>query len=75
MREDSSERDIDIKVAKEKAPINMRAAGEDEALQLIPPKVLSLKQASEFIKEDDLVEVPPLSVRIKKRSSERTGHK
>jgi GTP-binding protein len=46
----------------------MRAAGSDEALQLIPPKILSLEQAIEFIKEDELVEVTPTSVRIRKKT-------
>jgi GTP-binding protein len=45
----------------------MRAAGSDEALQLIPPKILSLEQAIEFIKEDEFVEVTPSSVRIRKK--------
>jgi len=54
-------------VTKEKKLTNMRAAGSDEALQLIPPKILNLEQAIEFIKEDELVEVTPLSVRIRKK--------
>ncbi|MBM4325259.1 MAG: translational GTPase TypA, partial [Deltaproteobacteria bacterium] len=54
-------------VIKEKKLTNIRAAGSDDALQLIPPKVLSLEQAIEFIKEDELVEVTPLSVRIRKK--------
>jgi GTP-binding protein len=65
--ENSRENDIDVNVTKEKKLTNMRAAGADEALQLIPPKILGLDQAIEFIKEDELVEVTPLSVRIRKR--------
>ena len=65
--ENSRGNDIDVNVTKEKKLTNMRAAGADEALQLIPPKILSLDQAIEFIKEDELVEVTPLSVRIRKR--------
>jgi len=65
--ENSRENDLDVNVTKEKKLTNMRAAGADEALQLIPPKILSLDQAIEFIKEDELVEVTPLSVRIRKR--------
>lgn len=65
--ENSRENDLDVNVTKEKKLTNMRAAGADEALQLIPPKILSLEQAIEFIKEDELVEVTPLSVRIRKR--------
>jgi GTP-binding protein len=65
-------------VTKEKKLTNMRAAGSDEALQLIPPKILSLEQAIEFIKEDELVEVTPLSVRIRKKvleSNKRPKHR
>jgi len=65
--ENSRGNDIDVNVTKEKKLTNMRAAGADEALQLIPPRILSLDQAIEFIKEDELVEVTPLSVRIRKR--------
>ena len=65
--ENSRENDLDVNVIKEKKLTNIRAAGSDEALQLIPPKILSLEQAIEFIKEDELVEVTPLSVRIRKK--------
>jgi GTP-binding protein len=65
--ENSRENDLDVNVTKEKKLTNMRAAGADEALQLIPAKIMSLEQAIEFIKEDELVEVTPLSVRIRKK--------
>ncbi len=65
--ENSKENDLDVNVTKEKKLTNIRAAGSDDALQLIPPKMLSLEQAIEFIKEDELVEVTPLSVRIRKK--------
>ncbi len=65
--ENSRENDLDVNVTKEKKLTNIRAAGSDEALQLIPPKLLSLEQAIEFIKEDELVEVTPTSVRIRKK--------
>ena len=65
--ENSRENDLDVNVTKEKKLTNMRAAGSDDALQLIPPKILSLEQAIEFIKEDELVEVTPSSVRIRKK--------
>jgi GTP-binding protein len=65
--ENSRENDLDVNVIKEKKLTNMRAAGSDDALQLIPPKVMNLEQAIEFIKEDELVEVTPLSVRIRKK--------
>lgn len=75
--ENSRENDIDVNVTKEKKLTNMRAAGADEALRLIPPRILSLEQAIEFIKEDELVEVTPLSVRIRKKileSKKRPKH-
>jgi GTP-binding protein len=56
-----------VNVTKEKKLTNMRASGADEALQLIPPRILSLEQAIEFIKEDELVEVTPQSVRLRKK--------
>jgi GTP-binding protein len=54
-------------VTKEKKLTNIRAAGSDDALQLIPPKILELEQAIEFIKEDELVEVAPFSLRVRKK--------
>jgi GTP-binding protein len=68
--ENARENDLNVNVTKEKKLTNIRAAGSDEALQLIPPKLLSLEQAIEFIKEDELVEVAPTSVRIRKKTLE-----
>ncbi|TAL25295.1 MAG: translational GTPase TypA [Nitrospirae bacterium] len=65
--ENSRESDIDVNVTKEKKLTNMRASGSDESLQLIPPRLLSLEQAIEFIKEDELVEITPQSVRLRKK--------
>lgn len=65
--ENSRESDIDVNVTKEKKLTNMRASGADDALQLIPPRLLSMEQAIEFIKEDELVEITPTSVRIRKK--------
>ncbi len=65
--ENSREKDIDVNATKEKKLTNMRASGADEALQLIPPKILSLEQAIEFIKEDELVDITPLSLRLRKK--------
>jgi GTP-binding protein len=65
--ENSREADIDVNVVKEKKLTNMRASGADEALRLVPPRVLSLEQALEFIKEDELVEVTPQSIRLRKK--------
>ena len=59
--------DIEINVCKKKQLTNTRASGSDEALRLSPPKVLSLEQALEFIDVDELLEVTPKSLRIRKR--------
>ena len=65
--ENSRDNDLDVNVIKEKKLTNMRASGADEALQLIPPRLMSLEQAIEFIKEDELVEITPQSIRIRKK--------
>ncbi len=59
--------DIVVNVCKKKHVTNMRASGSDEALRLTPPTVLSLEQSLEFINDDELVEVTPLSIRLRKR--------
>jgi GTP-binding protein len=65
--ENSRDNDLDVNVTKEKKLTNMRASGSDEALQLFPPRLLTLEQSIEFIKEDELVEVTPESIRLRKR--------
>jgi len=65
--ENSRDNDLDVNVIKEKKLTNIRAANADEALQLIPPRLMSLEQALEFIKEDELVEVTPQSIRLRKK--------
>jgi GTP-binding protein len=65
--ENSRNNDLDVNVTKEKKQTNMRAAGSDESLQLVPPKLMTLEQALEFIREDELVEITPESVRLRKR--------
>ena len=65
--ENSRDNDLDVNVTKEKKQTNMRASGADEALQLVPPRLLTLEQSIEFIKEDELIEVTPKSVRLRKR--------
>ena len=59
--------DMDVNVTKEKKQTNMRSSGADEAVRLIPPRRLGLEQAIEWINEDELVEVTPHSIRIRKR--------
>jgi GTP-binding protein len=59
--------DMDVNVTKEKKQTNMRASTADEAIRLIPPRKLSLEQAIEFINDDELVEVTPKNIRLRKR--------
>lgn len=59
--------DIAVNVCKRKQMSNMRASGSDEALRLIPPITMSLEQCLEFIADDELLEVTPLSLRIRKK--------
>src|SRR5467141_428671 len=59
--------DMDVNVTKEKKQTNMRASSADEAIRLIPPRKHGLEQAIEFINDDELVEVTPSSIRLRKR--------
>ncbi len=59
--------DLDVNVTKEKKQTNMRASSADEAIRLIPPRKLGLEQAIEFINDDELVEVTPKNIRLRKR--------
>jgi GTP-binding protein len=59
--------DLDVNAIKEKKLTNMRASTADEAMRLVPPKELSLEQALEFIGDDELVEVTPETIRLRKR--------
>ena len=65
--ENAREDDMSINVCKKKHVTNIRAAGSDEAMRLTPPRVLSLEQALEFIADDELIEVTPQNIRIRKR--------
>ncbi len=65
--ENSRENDLDVNVVKEKKLTNMRASGTDDAMRLVPPRQMSLEQALEFIKEDELVEATPQNIRIRKK--------
>ena len=58
--------EITVNVCKKKHITNTRASGSDEALKLTPPTILSLDQCLEFIAEDELVEVTPKSIRLRK---------
>ena len=63
--------DLDVNVCKKKHVTNMRASGSDEALRLTPPTVLSLDASLEFLSDDELLEVTPKNLRIRKRELDR----
>lgn len=65
--ENSRDNDLDVNVIKEKKLTNMRASNADESLQLVPPRLMSLEQAIEFVREDELVEVTLQSIRLRKK--------
>ncbi|HJA63872.1 MAG TPA: hypothetical protein H9719_07040, partial [Candidatus Intestinimonas stercoravium] len=59
--------DITVNICKKKQLTNMRASGSDEALRLTPPRQMSLEQCLEFLADDELLEVTPESLRLRKR--------
>ena len=59
--------DIVVNVCKKKHMTAIRSAGKDEALRLVPPRKMTLEQALEFIADDELVEVTPKNIRLRKR--------
>ncbi|MEQ1886141.1 MAG: translational GTPase TypA [Bryobacteraceae bacterium] len=65
--ENARDADLDVNIVKEKKLTNMRASSADEAIRLVPARILNLEQALEFIREDELVEVTPQSIRLRKK--------
>src|ERR1700730_10873774 len=65
--ENARDSDLDVNIVKEKKLTNMRASTADEAIRLVPPRILNLEQAIEFIRDDEFVEVTPQSIRLRKR--------
>jgi len=65
--ESSRLEDIAVNVCKKKQLTNMRASGSEDSLKLVPPTIFSLEQALEFIADDELVEVTPKSIRLRKK--------
>ena len=64
--ENSRQDDLDVNPMKAKQLTNVRASGKDEAIRLTPPRQMSLEQALAYIQDDELVEVTPKSVRLRK---------
>jgi GTP-binding protein len=59
--------DLDVNITKEKKQTNMRASTADEAIRIVPPRLLGLETAIEFINDDELVEITPRSIRVRKK--------
>ncbi|MDU0460106.1 MAG: translational GTPase TypA [Geobacteraceae bacterium] len=71
----AKDNDLDVNPCKGKKLTNVRASGSDDAIKLTPPRVLTLEQALEFIDDDELVEVTPLSIRLRKKELDPTRRK
>jgi len=65
--EHTRDNDLEINVLKGKQLTNMRASGTDEAVVLVPPRLMSLEQMMAYINEDELLEVTPLNLRLRKK--------
>ncbi|MDP2078013.1 MAG: translational GTPase TypA [Sulfuricurvum sp.] len=73
--EHSRTNDLDVNPIKGKAQSNVRSSGADEAIKLIPPRDMNLERALEWIEDDELLEVTPLSIRIRKKWLDPTDRK
>jgi GTP-binding protein len=67
--ENSRDNDLDVNITKEKKLTNMRASTSDEGVKLTPPRTMNLEQCLEWIREDELLEVTPKSLRLRKRAT------
>ena len=65
--ENSRANDLDVNITKEKKQTNMRASSADEAIRLVPPRIMGLESAIEFINDDELVEITPKNIRLRKK--------
>ena len=66
--ENAKDADLDVNATKEKKLTNMRSSTADEALRLVPHRTLSLEQAMAWINDDELVEVTPQAIRLRKKA-------
>ena len=71
----AKDNDLDVNPCKGKKLTNVRASGSDDAIKLTPPRILTLEQALEFIDDDELVEVTPTSIRLRKKELDPTKRK
>ena len=65
--EHTRENDLDVNPVKAKQQSNVRSSGADEAIKIIPPRIMNLEHALEWIEDDELVEVTPENIRIRKK--------
>jgi GTP-binding protein len=73
--EHTRDNDLDVNPLKGKQLTNIRAAGKDDAVRLTPPRRMSLEQAIAYIEDDELVEVTPKSVRLRKKALDPNDRK
>ena len=73
--ENSRDTDLDVNITKEKKQTNMRAAGSDSYEKIVPPLCMSLEQSIEFIRHDELIEVTPHHLRLRKRHLDQNERK
>jgi GTP-binding protein len=66
--EHARETDLDVNITKEKKLTNMRASTSDEGVRLTPPRTMSLEQNLEWIRDDELLEITPKSLRLRKKT-------
>ena len=66
--ENARDNDLNVNIVREKKLTNMRASNSEVAIRLVPPRVLNLEQAIEFIREDEWVEVTPVAIRLRKKT-------
>ena len=71
----SKDNDLDVNPCKGKKLTNVRASGSDDAIKLTPPRIMTLEQALEFIDDDELVEITPQSIRLRKKELDPTRRK
>jgi GTP-binding protein len=65
--ENARANDLDVNITKEKKLTNMRAAAAEQTVRLIPPRSMSLEQSLEFVRDDELLEVTPRALRLRKK--------
>jgi GTP-binding protein len=73
--EHSRSNDLDVNPIKGKQLSNVRSSGADDAIKLVPPRIMTLERALEWIEEDELVEVTPKSIRVRKKHLDPTVRK